>query len=82
MDELYDECTTANSTLERLREDDQWKDKDSAAKWIAVYPQYAVGDLLHPQRPCIHRICGEDLFQNGEQMERQQKEVMCGAHEE
>lgn len=38
MDELYDECTTANSLLKGLREcvEDEWKSKDVAARWMAL----------------------------------------------
>lgn len=37
--ELYDECTTANTILNGLKEDaeDQWKSKDVAAKWVAIF---------------------------------------------
>ena len=46
LDELYDECTTANSTLVRLREDDRWKDKDTAAKWMAVFQAADLPNML------------------------------------
>ncbi|GAA6093749.1 uncharacterized protein LOC113746684 [Tachysurus ichikawai] len=39
MDELYDECTTANSILKGLRDsaEDEWKSKDVAARWVALF---------------------------------------------
>ena len=36
MDELYDECTTVNTILKRLREDAEWKTKGVAARWMSV----------------------------------------------
>jgi len=36
MDELYDECVTANSVLERLIEHQDWESKGTAERWMAV----------------------------------------------
>ncbi|KAJ8349752.1 hypothetical protein SKAU_G00248820 [Synaphobranchus kaupii] len=36
MDELYDECITANSLLERLTGHQDWESKGTAERWVAV----------------------------------------------
>jgi len=48
MDELYDECTTANTILKRLREDaeDEWKSKGVAARWMAVFKVADLPNML------------------------------------
>jgi len=48
MDELYDECTTANSILKGLREgaDDEWKSKDVAARWVALFQVANLPNML------------------------------------
>ena len=48
MDDLYDECTTANAMLKRLREQDEaeWKTKGVAARWIAVFQGAELPNLL------------------------------------
>ena len=37
MDELYDELTLINVIVERLKEGEDWKSKDTAARWMAVF---------------------------------------------
>lgn len=48
MDELYDECTTANATLKGLREgaDDEWKSKAVAARWVAIFQAADLPNML------------------------------------
>ncbi|KAJ8004352.1 hypothetical protein DPEC_G00158280 [Dallia pectoralis] len=48
MDEVYDECTTANSILKGLREgaDDEWKSKDVAARWVALFQEANLPNML------------------------------------
>ena len=48
MDDLYDECTTANAMLKRLREQDEaeWKTKGVAARWIAAFQGAELPNLL------------------------------------
>ncbi|GAA6095138.1 uncharacterized protein LOC113746684 [Tachysurus ichikawai] len=48
MDELYDECTTANSILNRLRDsaEDEWKTKDVAARWVALFQVANLPNML------------------------------------
>ena len=37
MDELYDELTVINVIVERLKEGEDWKSKDTATRWMAVF---------------------------------------------
>lgn len=48
MDQLYDECTTANTILNRVKENaaDQWKSKDVAAKWVAIFQAADLPNML------------------------------------
>ncbi|KAK1891437.1 Pre-mRNA-splicing factor CLF1 [Dissostichus eleginoides] len=52
MNELYDECTTANTILRRLREEysDAWKSKGVAARWMAVFKEVDVPNMLSIMR--------------------------------
>ena len=46
MDELYDECTTVNTILKRLREDAEWKTKGVAARWMSVLQGVDLPNML------------------------------------
>ena len=46
MDELYDECTTVNTILKRLREDTEWKTKGVAARWMSVLQGVDLPNML------------------------------------
>eukprot|EP00064_Thunnus_orientalis_P005092 superscaffoldBa00000486_g5105 len=48
MDELYDECITSNTTLKGLREGagDEWKSKDVAARWVALFQVADLPNIL------------------------------------
>ncbi|KAF0039031.1 hypothetical protein F2P81_009515 [Scophthalmus maximus] len=48
MDELYDECTTANTILKGLRggTEDEWKSKDVAARWVALFKVADLPNIL------------------------------------
>ena len=37
MDELYDELTLINVIVERLKEGEDWKLKDTAGGWMSVF---------------------------------------------
>lgn len=49
MDDLYDECTPANTILKRLKDDaeDEWKSKDVAARWVALFQMADLPNMLY-----------------------------------
>ena len=46
MDELYDELKTINVTVGRLSKEEDWKFKNSAAKWMPVFQTRDLPNML------------------------------------
>ena len=70
MDDLYDECITANAILKGLREDAAWKTKGVAARWMTVF-QSPGADLPNMLSMMSHILSipasteyGKNLLQN------------------